>query len=129
MIPVLLLYIVFTFPLPQTSSTGIFELKVHSFTNRQPELTMGCQRGLRCGRFFRVCLKHYQVNISSEPPCTYGAGTTPVLRPGSDLVRDSDPIRIPFHFTWPGTFSLILEVWNAESDEASIGNLSSEYFY
>ncbi|XP_020378434.1 delta-like protein C [Rhincodon typus] len=120
MVSILLFCIVSLLPFAQISSTGIFELKVHSFSSRQPELAQGCQRGPPCGRFFRVCLKHYQVNISSEPPCTYGAGTTPVLRPGSDSVRDSEPIRIPFHFTWPGTFSLIIEVWNAESDETSI---------
>ncbi|XP_072125912.1 delta-like protein C [Mobula birostris] len=101
----------------QTFSTGVFELKVDSFTTRQPGLPRGCQRGQQCGRFFRVCLKHYQVNISPEPPCTYGTGHTPVLGPGGDMVRNSEPIRIPFYFTWPGTFSLIIEAWNAESDE------------
>ncbi|XP_051900350.1 delta-like protein C [Pristis pectinata] len=101
----------------QTFSTGVFELKVDSFTTRQPGLPRSCQRAQQCGRFFRVCLKHYQVNISPDPPCTYGTGHTPVLGPGGDLVRDSEPIRIPFHFTWPGTFSLIIEAWNAETDE------------
>ncbi|XP_067831244.1 delta-like protein C [Heptranchias perlo] len=119
MTPIFLFCSVFMLPISQISSTGIFELKVHSFTTRRSSSAHGCQRGLQCGRFFRVCLKHYQVNISPEPPCTYGAGHTPVLGAGGDLVRDSEPIRIPFHFTWPGTFSLIIEAWNAESDEAS----------
>ncbi|XP_032870175.1 delta-like protein 3 [Amblyraja radiata] len=114
--------VVFLLSVAQTFCTGIFELKVDSFSSRQSGLSRSCQRGQQCGRFFRVCLKHYQVNISPEPPCTYGVGNTPVLGPGGDMIRDSEPIRIPFHFTWPGTFSLIIEAWNAESNEPSTDN-------
>ncbi|XP_069043876.1 delta-like protein C [Lepisosteus oculatus] len=99
-------------------TSGVFELKVHSFTS-----TRGVCRGSRdCQMFFRVCLKHSQDVISPEPPCTYGTGLTDTLRADLPAISSSAPIRVPFHFKWPGTFSLIIEAWNAESPEQSTDN-------
>ncbi|XP_077380672.1 delta-like protein A isoform X2 [Festucalex cinctus] len=83
-----------------------------------------------CQTYFRVCLKHYQPNASPEPPCTYGGAVTPVLGANSFQVPDaipessfSNPIRINFGFTWPGTFSLIIEALHADSkDDLSTEN-------
>ncbi|XP_062872556.1 delta-like protein C [Trichomycterus rosablanca] len=93
------------------SSSGVFELKVHSFTSSQSV----CQSGQECRIFFRVCLKHAQDVILPEPPCTYGAGLSEIVGAEQNSISGSAPIRVPFGFKWPGTFSLIIEAWNAES--------------
>ncbi|XP_029111492.1 delta-like protein C isoform X2 [Scleropages formosus] len=99
-------------------SSGVFELKVHSFSSARSV----CRSSRGCQMFFRVCLKHSQDVISPEPPCTYGTGLTEVLRADPSAVSASAPIRVPFHFKWPGTFSLIIEAWNAESPYQSTEN-------
>uniref|UniRef100_A0A8B9SFH9 Delta-like protein n=1 Tax=Anas platyrhynchos TaxID=8839 RepID=A0A8B9SFH9_ANAPL len=95
------------------SGSGVFELKLQEFQ---------CD----CKTFFRVCLKHYQASVSPEPPCTYGSAITPVLGANSFSVPDgaggadpafSNPIRFPFGFTWPGTFSLIIEALHTDSPD------------
>ncbi|XP_061414832.1 delta-like protein 1 [Lethenteron reissneri] len=114
--------------LQQAACAGIFELKLQEFTNDQGLLLDGasCGASAECRTFFSVCLKHYQASIMPEPPCTYGSVVTPVLGLNSFAVRDSDrfqnPIRFPFSFTWPGTFSLIIDAWHAEAD----GDLSTD---
>uniref|UniRef100_UPI00358EDFA3 delta-like protein 1 n=1 Tax=Myxine glutinosa TaxID=7769 RepID=UPI00358EDFA3 len=128
-------FVVFSFAfslLHQASSTGIFELKLTKFINNnglrlsgnccKSPSTMSCE----CKTFFRVCLTHYQTNITRDPPCTFGGVLTPVLGSNSFTIHDisnsegfSSPIRFPFSFTWPGTFSLIIEAWSAESAELS----------
>ncbi|XP_038817457.1 delta-like protein C [Salvelinus namaycush] len=94
-------------------SSGVFELKVHSFSSTRSV----CKRSRDCQIFFRVCLKHSQDVISSEPPCTYGMGLTEIFSADQSSISSSAPIRVPFHFKWPGTFSLIVEAWNAESSD------------
>lgn len=94
-------------------SSGVFELKVHSFTSTRSV----CKRSRDCQIFFRVCLKHSQDVISPEPPCTYGTGLTDIFSAEQSSISASAPIRVPFHFKWPGTFSLIIEAWNAESSD------------
>ncbi|CAG2100574.1 unnamed protein product [Medioppia subpectinata] len=84
----------------------------------------------KCQTFFRVCLKHYQTNIDPSPPCTYGEVITPVFNASTvyvshqnapTLVDDDHTIRFPFNFSWPGTFSLIVEAWhNASSSPSSL---------
>uniref|UniRef100_A0A8B9HP67 Delta-like protein n=1 Tax=Astyanax mexicanus TaxID=7994 RepID=A0A8B9HP67_ASTMX len=113
--------------------SGVFELKLQEFLNKKgvqgnrnccksgsPSPYQQCE----CKTFFRVCLKHYQPNASPEPPCTYGAAVTPVVGSNSFQIPDtlpdgsfSNPIRINFGFTWPGTFSMIIEAVHAESKE------------
>uniref|UniRef100_A0A665VCA8 Delta-like protein n=1 Tax=Echeneis naucrates TaxID=173247 RepID=A0A665VCA8_ECHNA len=93
-------------------STGVFELKIESFTSSRGF----CRYDTRsCQLFFRVCLKHSQDVINPEPPCTYGTALTEILTADSNSISESAPIRVPFRFKWPGIFSLIIEAWNAEN--------------
>ncbi|XP_072247980.1 delta-like protein C [Leuresthes tenuis] len=97
-----------------TLSSGVFELKIDSFTSSRGICRYQSQD---CQIFFRVCLKHSQHVINPEPPCTYGTALTEIFGAdsSSNSISASAPIRVPFHFKWPGTFSLIIEAWNAES--------------
>ncbi|KAF6731134.1 Delta-like protein D [Oryzias melastigma] len=116
----------------QVLCSGVFELKLQEFLNKKgisgnanccpggsahPQGHQQCE----CKTFFRVCLKHYQANVSPEPPCTYGGAVTPVLGSNSFQVPETNadsftnPIRFPFGFTWPGTFSLIIEALHTDS--------------
>ncbi|XP_036392357.1 delta-like protein C [Megalops cyprinoides] len=99
-------------------SSGVFELKVHAFRSTRDV----CRRSRDCRIFFRVCLKHSQDVILPEPPCTYGTGLTEIFRADQSAISSSAPIKVPFHFKWPGTFSLIIEAWSAESSEQSTDN-------
>ncbi|XP_037673761.1 delta-like protein 1 [Choloepus didactylus] len=123
----------------QVWGSGVFELKLQEFVNKKGLLgNRNCCRGgagasagsgllqCDCKTFFRVCLKHYQASVSPEPPCTYGSAVTPVLGVNSFSLPDgagsgdrafSNPIRFPFGFTWPGTFSLIIEALHTDSPD------------
>ncbi|KAM8938212.1 LOW QUALITY PROTEIN: delta-like protein 1 [Lycaon pictus] len=116
----------------QACSSGVFELKLQEFVNKKGLLgNRNCCRGgagpppCACRTFFRVCLKHYQASVSPEPPCTYGSAVTPVLGVDSFSLPDgagadpafTNPIRFPFGFTWPGTFSLIIEALHTDSPD------------
>ncbi|XP_034719385.1 delta-like protein C [Etheostoma cragini] len=106
-------------------SSGVFELKINSFTSTRAV----CSSPSRdCQVFFRVCLKHSQDVINPEPPCTYGTALTEIFGADSDSISGSAPMRVPFHFKWPGTFSLIIEAWNAESSglESTDANASTK---
>lgn len=81
----------------QVESSGVFELKVHSFSTTDNV----CNRSRECLTFFRVCLKHSQDVILPEPPCTYGTGKTDVLRADDGSISRSSPVKVPFHFKWP----------------------------
>ncbi|KAM9454186.1 LOW QUALITY PROTEIN: delta-like protein A [Clarias gariepinus] len=113
--------------------SGVFELKLQEFLNKKGiQGNRNCCKGgltspyqqCECKTFFRVCLKHYQPNANPEPPCTYGSAVTPVLGSNSFQIPDTlpdgsftNPIKLNFGFTWPGTFSLIIEAVHAESKE------------
>ncbi|XP_036982060.2 delta-like protein 1 [Artibeus jamaicensis] len=116
----------------QVWSSGVFELKLQEFVNKKGLLgNSNCCRGgagpppCACRTFFRVCLKHYQASVSPEPPCTYGSAVTPVLGVDSFSLPEgagadpafSNPIRFPLGFTWPGTFSLIIEALHTDSPD------------
>ncbi|XP_046891727.1 delta-like protein C [Hypomesus transpacificus] len=110
------LFLTYFFALISTQvvdSSGVFELKVHSFSSSRSV----CKQSSDCQIFFRVCLKHSQDVISPEPPCTYGTGLTDIFSADRSSISASAPVRVPFHFKWPGTFSLIIEAWNAESSD------------
>ncbi|XP_026186347.1 delta-like protein C [Mastacembelus armatus] len=93
-------------------SSGVFELKIDSFTTSRGVCGHQPQD---CRIFFRVCLKHSQEVIDPEPPCTYGTALTEIFGADSNSISESAPISVPVPFKWPGTFSLIIEAWNAES--------------
>ncbi|KAK8762296.1 hypothetical protein V5799_026437, partial [Amblyomma americanum] len=114
----------------QVLGSGVFELRLGSFSNPSNRDSQGacCSTGLPpssegvpcpgspCRVSFRVCLKHYQKTVDTDSPCTYGELSTPVLlQSGSDgalFNASRPPIRFPFEFSWPGTFSLIIEAWH-----------------
>ena len=105
----------------QVQSAGIFELRLVSFTNSLGQTADGdCCSGVRtdgschsqCRTFFRVCLKHYQHEITtgSDKPCTFGHTTTPVIGNSTFQVPDiydtfTNPITFEFDFAWPVGFS------------------------
>ena len=120
------------------SGSGVFELRLKSFINDYGKDSLGlCCSGetaepctTPCRTRFRVCLKHYQARVDTTSPCTFGDVVTPVLGDNS-LQLDaapavegfSNPIRFPFDFTWPGTFSLVVEAWHdTNSTSRSAGN-------
>lgn len=100
----------------QGKSSGVFELKVLSFTSTSSV----CKGSIDCQIFFRVCLKHSQALILPEPPCTYGTGMSEIL--SADSISSSAYISVPFNFKWPGIVSLIIETWNAETSDQSTEN-------
>lgn len=104
------------------AGSGVFQLQLQEFANERGVLASGrpCEPG--CRTFFRVCLKHFQA-VLSPGPCTFGSVSTPVLGTNSFAVGDDssgggrNPLQLPFNFTWPGTFSLIIEAWHAPGDD------------
>ncbi|XP_076317072.1 uncharacterized protein LOC143229109 [Tachypleus tridentatus] len=104
-----------------TRSSGVFELRLVSFTNDYGRDFEGnCCSGYRtahgscssvCRTSFRICLKHYQTTIDPNPPCTFGEIITPVMANNSVYHLDKK-VRFSFDFSWPGTFSLIVEAWH-----------------
>uniref|UniRef100_A0A671YN05 Delta-like protein n=1 Tax=Sparus aurata TaxID=8175 RepID=A0A671YN05_SPAAU len=132
------LVVIFSLLTCQVLCSGVFELKLQEFLNKkgvpgnanccpggaahqQGQQPQQQQQQCECKTFFRVCLKHYQANVSPEPPCTYGGTVTPVLGSNSFQVPETNadsftnPIRFNFGFTWPGTFSLIIEALHTDS--------------
>ncbi|XP_063977131.1 neurogenic locus protein delta isoform X1 [Diachasmimorpha longicaudata] len=111
------------------NASGVFELRLKSFANEYGKDNTGeCCSGSKsktgectgvCKTRFRVCLKQYQAKIDTTSPCTYGDVVTPVLggnvvnlSPDIALPSFTNPIRFPFNFSWPGTFSLIVEAYH-----------------
>ena len=80
-----------------------------------------------CRIFFRVCLKHYQNNIDTDTPCTFGEVTTPVL--GNNGIQASGYIvPIHFNFSWPKTCSYIVDVGHESFEGAFLPLISSSLF-
>ncbi|KAL5008933.1 hypothetical protein ScPMuIL_014514 [Solemya velum] len=111
----------------KVSSTGVFELHLTQFRNANGLNADGnCCNGIRtggkcsstCRTFFRICLSHYQAKISEDPICTFASLTSPVLGENDLEFQDipsidfENPIQFPITFSWPGTFSLIIETWH-----------------
>ncbi|KAG8449683.1 hypothetical protein GDO86_016360 [Hymenochirus boettgeri] len=106
----------------QVSGSGVFQLELQEFINSHGMVANGKSCSPNCKTFFRVCLKHYQA-VVSPGACTFGSVVTPVLGPNSFTITDTDgftnPIRLPFNFTWPKTFSLIIEAVNSPAAKDS----------
>ncbi|XP_051162753.1 neurogenic locus protein delta isoform X3 [Leptopilina boulardi] len=119
---------------------GVFELRLRSFVNEFGKDSLGkCCSGSTtrtgecsgaCKIRFRACLKQYQNTIDTSTSCTYGDVITPVL--GENNVNFTstkmvsniiNPLRFPFEFSWPGSFSLIVEAYH---DTDNITNNTSE---
>ncbi|KAI1897285.1 hypothetical protein AGOR_G00081750 [Albula goreensis] len=100
--------------LTQVFGSGVFELDLQEFKNSKGLLANGNACKPDCKTFFRVCLKNYQA-VVSPGDCIFGTIITPVLGSNSFSAMGgstfSNPIRLPFNFGWPGSFSLIIEAW------------------
>ncbi|XP_075690590.1 uncharacterized protein LOC142658862 [Rhinoderma darwinii] len=104
--------------LPVVEAAGVFELKVHSFSSPRSV----CVTGRSCHIFFRVCLKHAQPVVSPDPPCTFGTALSDLMAVDPGAIAASSPVGVPFHFKWPGIFSLIIESWSTHTAEKSTEN-------
>uniref|UniRef100_U5EUD2 Delta-like protein n=1 Tax=Corethrella appendiculata TaxID=1370023 RepID=U5EUD2_9DIPT len=129
-----LIYFISTFLVTQINCSGLFELRLKYFHNDKGIDNVGtCCSGRSdssgkcigtCRTRFRICLKHYQAKIDTTSPCTFGDVITPVLGGNSinltsNLDHQSSQIRFPFDFTWPGTFTLIVEAWHDMNETTS----------
>lgn len=110
---------------PQVSqSTGYFELQLISVENPKGQLLNGdccdaeksaaeghCGED-ECDTYFRVCLKEYQTEVTTNGPCNYGWETTKVIggntfhfkggqKSGQNRNNEAGKIIIPFQFAWP----------------------------
>uniref|UniRef100_A0A146LSY1 Delta-like protein n=2 Tax=Lygus hesperus TaxID=30085 RepID=A0A146LSY1_LYGHE len=114
--------------------SGVFELKVLGLENplgrdstgecctaTDPVPPPGSACPAPCPARLRACLKHYQAQVDTTSPCTFGDLVTPVL--GSNTLKlapNGHLISFPFDFTWPGTFSLIVEAWHDTNDTSRL---------
>ncbi|CAB3359617.1 Hypothetical predicted protein [Cloeon dipterum] len=104
----------------EADASGLFELRLSTFENPTGQDIKGqCCDGQniadsrcesRCLTSISVCLKHYQAQVDPNSACTFGSVRSPVL--GDRLINDSYYFYVPFNFTWPRTFSLIVEAWH-----------------
>ncbi|BES93149.1 N terminus of Notch ligand [Nesidiocoris tenuis] len=106
--------------------SGVFELKILGLENPLgrdstgeccssdgSDVPPGSPCPTPCPARLRACLKHYQAQVDTTSPCTFGDFVTPVLGSNSlKLAPSGHLISFPFDFTWPGTFSLIVEAWH-----------------
>ncbi|XP_071225479.1 delta-like protein 4 [Salvelinus alpinus] len=115
--------------LTQVFGSGVFEIDLHEFKNSKGLLENGNSCRLNCRTFFRVCLKNYQA-VVSPGDCIFGNALTPVLGTNSFSAMDggafSRPIRLPFNFGWPGSFSLIIEAWYSSSTDLPVDTSNPE---
>ncbi|XP_040359938.1 protein jagged-1 [Ixodes scapularis] len=109
--------------LPAVRGSGFFELQVLGIDNPGRELLDGgCCGGVartsgrcpgQCNTIFRLCLKEYQASVDLAGPCTFGNLTSPLIGGSSFSVKTHPDqqllLRLPFHFRWTRSFTLILE--------------------
>ncbi|XP_073466045.1 protein jagged-2 isoform X2 [Aquarana catesbeiana] len=139
-------FLLLTFWLQASQSTGYFELQLNSLKNVNGELLSGeCCDDLKsahnqdctkdeCDTYLRVCLKEFQAKITPTGPCSYGSGLTSVL--GGNIINmnskfnqlgknpgENGRIIIHFQFAWPRSFTLILEAYDWDNDTKVDENL------
>ncbi|XP_032382115.1 protein jagged-2 isoform X1 [Etheostoma spectabile] len=119
-------------------STGYFELQLISVENPKGQLLNGdccdaeksaaeghCGED-ECDTYFRVCLKEYQTEVTTNGQCTYGSETTKVIggntfqfkggqKTGPNRNNDAGKILIPFQFAWPRAYTVIVEAWDRDN--------------
>ncbi|KAK5903263.1 hypothetical protein CgunFtcFv8_007059 [Champsocephalus gunnari] len=125
-----------------SQSTGYFELQLISVENVNGELADGeCCDGsrssmdLRCSRdecdtYFKICLKEYQMEVTTTGTCTFGAGSTQVLggnmfsfkgaKNNPNKIDEGGKILIPFQFAWLRTFTVIVAAWDWDNGTRNI---------
>ncbi|KAF1374394.1 hypothetical protein PFLUV_G00228650 [Perca fluviatilis] len=119
-------------------STGYFELQLISVENPNGQLLNGdcCDAEKsaaeghcgadECDTYFRVCLKEYQTEVTTNGQCTYGSETTKVIggntfqfkggqKTGQNRNNDAGKILIPFQFAWPRAYTVIVEAWDRDN--------------
>uniref|UniRef100_A0A7N8XXP7 Delta-like protein n=1 Tax=Mastacembelus armatus TaxID=205130 RepID=A0A7N8XXP7_9TELE len=78
-----------------------------------------------CDTYFRVCLKEYQLKVSSAGPCSFGSASTPVLGGNTfssrSIKSDKARMELPFSFAWPRSYTLIVEALDFNNDSSSTG--------
>ncbi|XP_063049423.1 delta-like protein 4 [Engraulis encrasicolus] len=108
---------------PQAYGSGVFEIDLQEFRNDKNMLSNGSRCLADCRTFFRVCLKNYQREVTPGE-CYYGSGSTPVLGARSFSITQSGgsskALRFPIDFSWPGSFSLIIEAWYAPTQDSTL---------
>ncbi|GLD47582.1 protein jagged-2-like isoform X2 [Lates japonicus] len=134
-----------------SQSTGYFELQLISVDNPKGQLLNGdcCDAEKsaaeghcgadECDTYFRVCLKEYQTEVTTNGPCTYGSETTKVIggntfqfkggqKTGQNRNNDAGKIIIPFQFAWPNFLLSLAELrgqrWNSCCLETSSASCS-----
>uniref|UniRef100_G3NXB9 Delta-like protein n=1 Tax=Gasterosteus aculeatus aculeatus TaxID=481459 RepID=G3NXB9_GASAC len=125
-----------------SQSTGYFELQLITVANVNGELADGdCCDGprsssdLRCTRdecdtYFKICLKEFQMEVSTGGACTFGDGSTQVLGGNTfsfksttsnpNKIDEAGKILIPFQFAWPRMYTLIVEA--RDWDNTTLGD-------
>ncbi|KAE8289443.1 Protein jagged-2 [Larimichthys crocea] len=121
-----------------SQSTGYFELQLISVENPKGQLLNGdcCDAEKsaaeghcgadECDTYFKVCLKEYQTEVTTNGPCTYGSETTKVIggntfqfkggqKSGQNRNNDAGKIIIPFQFAWPRAYTVIVEAWDKDN--------------
>nr|XP_040016603.1 protein jagged-2b isoform X3 [Gasterosteus aculeatus aculeatus] len=127
-----------------SQSTGYFELQLITVANVNGELADGdCCDGprsssdLRCTRdecdtYFKICLKEFQMEVSTGGACTFGDGSTQVLGGNTfsfksttsnpNKIDEAGKILIPFQFAWPRMYTLIVEARDWDNTTRNIGD-------
>ncbi|XP_034384273.1 protein jagged-2b [Cyclopterus lumpus] len=125
-----------------SQSTGYFELQLITVANVNGELADGeccdgtrSSPGLRCTRdecdtYLKICLKEFQMVVTTTGSCTFGAGSTQVLggntfsfqsaKNNPNKIDDAGKIVIPFQFAWPRMYTLIVEAWDWDNTTRNI---------
>lgn len=97
-----------------TSSTNNTAIIVNNGDEQHQQQQQTCEH--KCHTFFRVCFQNYQAKIGNNlDNCVYGQKMTPVL---NEKRISKHAIILPFQYSWPGTFLLIVEAWNNASANA-----------
>uniref|UniRef100_A0A673LS16 Protein jagged-2 n=1 Tax=Sinocyclocheilus rhinocerous TaxID=307959 RepID=A0A673LS16_9TELE len=141
--------------LPVCQSSGYLELQLISVENDRGELANGnccdgarsAQNGLcdqdECDTYLRVCLKEYQVEVTTSGLCTYGTGSSSVVGGNTFQLKgfngnpskanDLGTVIIPFQFAWPRAYTLIVEAWDWDNqtipDSSLCRNIAHTYIH
>ncbi|GAU98341.1 hypothetical protein RvY_09500 [Ramazzottius varieornatus] len=74
-----------------------------------------------CRPYVRLCFKEYQRNVHLNGKCSYGEGFSPVLSlpfVDSNTTNPFVAINLPFNFAWMKSYTLVLELLNAQGAQA-----------
>ncbi|ODM93782.1 Neurogenic locus protein delta [Orchesella cincta] len=119
---------------------GVFELRLREFSNPSGRdmdgnccvLNSGSSSasasdnvcGGLCLTKFRVCVKHYQVTIDHNPPCTFGEASTSDLYNNNNINQE---FKFPFNFRWP--YLDVGDEWRPREWTGNEGQVSLSYEY